>query len=113
MQKEQLDHITNTITESAKELIGEKLHSVILYGSYARGDYKEDSDIDIMILVDIADEEIWRYRNKLNVVANDLDLEFDTFVSPHFQSIHVFYKWAETLPYYKNVIKDGVTLYAA
>ena len=29
--------------------------TVILYGSYARGDYKADSDIDIMILLDLSD----------------------------------------------------------
>lgn len=28
---------------------------MILYGSYARGDYTEDSDIDIMVLLDLSD----------------------------------------------------------
>ena len=31
---------------------------VILYGSYARGDYRDDSDIDIMILLDLSDMDI-------------------------------------------------------
>lgn len=30
--------------------------SVILYGSYARGDYTSDSDVDIMILVNLSEE---------------------------------------------------------
>ena len=37
------------------------LKSVILYGSYARGDYTVDSDIDIMILVDLPDEGMDKY----------------------------------------------------
>ena len=42
-------------------LYGGHLKEVILYGSYARGDCREDSDIDIMILVDdMDDEEIYR-----------------------------------------------------
>ena len=33
-----------------RKIYGSHLKSVILYGSYARGDYTKDSDIDIMIL---------------------------------------------------------------
>ena len=44
--------------EEVKKIYGERVKSVILYGSYARGDFKADSDIDIMILVDMADTEI-------------------------------------------------------
>ena len=38
---------------------------IYLYGSYARGDYKADSDIDIMILVKANDEEIKKYDDEL------------------------------------------------
>lgn len=38
-----------------KEILGENLVQVILYGSYARGDYQENSDIDIMILTRLTD----------------------------------------------------------
>ena len=44
--------------ESVKRYFGNNLKSVIVYGSYARGDYNENSDIDIMILVGLTDEEI-------------------------------------------------------
>ena len=37
-------------SQQVKKLLGQKLDKVILYGSYARGDYNEHSDIDIMIL---------------------------------------------------------------
>lgn len=44
--------------DDVHELYGSRLKEVILYGSYARRDFKPDSDIDIMILVDLSDEEI-------------------------------------------------------
>ena len=43
------------------DIIGKNLKQVILYGSYARGDQNQNgeiSDIDIMILVDLNEEEI-------------------------------------------------------
>ena len=42
-------------TEILRKIYGNHLKTVILYGSYARGDYKADSDIDIMILLDLSD----------------------------------------------------------
>ena len=46
--KNELQIILSEIAAVAKETFGEKLDSVILYGSYARGDYTPESDVDIM-----------------------------------------------------------------
>ncbi len=50
--------LVNLFANQVKEHIGENLSSIILYGSYARGDYRENSDVDIMILTQLQDEEI-------------------------------------------------------
>jgi len=39
-------------------MLNRLLKKVIVYGSYARGDYQKNSDIDIMILVDADETEI-------------------------------------------------------
>ena len=44
-----------------KKIYGSHLKEIILYGSYARGDFGPDSDIDIMILLDISDLELKNY----------------------------------------------------
>ena len=65
--KSELQIILSEIAKTARETFGEHLDSVILYGSYARGDYTPDSDVDMMILVKgIAPEDLWRYKSLLS-----------------------------------------------
>lgn len=42
--------ILQIFSRLVKMILGKSLTKIIVYGSYARGDYREDSDIDIMIL---------------------------------------------------------------
>ena len=57
-----------------KEIYGSHLRQVILYGSYARGDYNAESDIDIMILLDLSDQDIKDYRHQLSDVTFDFNM---------------------------------------
>ena len=52
--------------DEIKKIYGNHLKAVILYGSYARGDFRADSDVDIMILVDLTDMELKGYRHQLS-----------------------------------------------
>lgn len=106
--KNQLDIILKQIADYSKELLGDKFKNVILYGSYARGDYDEESDIDIMIMVDMPRDELYKYRKLMSDFCADLDLENNVFLSPKLQSVSFFNEWKNTLPFYQNVIKDGV-----
>ena len=47
-----------------KAIYGSHLQKVILYGSYARGDFRPDSDVDIMILLDMSDLDLKAYSQK-------------------------------------------------
>ena len=60
--------------KQVKELLGIRLKRIILYGSYARGDYNKQSDVDIMILTDLSFEEIEEYRDKISDIAYDIEL---------------------------------------
>ena len=46
-------------SKQVKQLLGMKLTKVILYGSYARGDNRDNSDIDISVIV--KNEEHFNY----------------------------------------------------
>ena len=84
--------------------------TVILYGSYARGDYRETSDIDLLILLDINREKL-TYSEKFKITSPiyDIGLETDTLISP---KIYSKIGWARhrVTPYYENVNKEGIIL---
>jgi len=50
--------IYNEVSTKVRSALGDKLNKIILYGSYARGDYDVESDIDIMVLADISENEL-------------------------------------------------------
>ena len=108
-----LNLITDKVCAAAKEVLGGKLEKVILFGSYARGDYDEESDIDIMVIADIALEEANETRRKIHAQTGDLDLEYDVIVSLRMACSDIFHKFKDITGFYKNVQKDGVLLYAA
>lgn len=96
-----------------RKIYGSHLQSVILYGSYARGDFKQDSDIDIMILLDITDFELKAYSQKLSYMTYDFNLDNDLDIKPIAKSEAHFRKWVENYPFYANIRKEGVVLYGA
>ena len=99
--------------DEIKKIYGNHLKAVILYGSYSRGDFRADSDVDIMILVDLTDMELKRYRHQLSEMTYDFNEEYDLDVKPIAKSNEHFQKWVSAYPFYKNVKKEGVLLYGA
>ena len=93
-----------------KEYLGESLKNVILYGSYARGDYNENSDIDIMILVTLSEVEIKQFENGIYDIAFDLELKYGKVLSPVIKNQKFFEYWSDTLPFYRNIKVEGIKI---
>lgn len=74
------------------------------------GDYNNESDIDIMILVDMSDLEIKKYIDDVCDLAFELELENDIIISPFVKDINSFNYWLPALPFYKNIRSEGVIL---
>ena len=47
----QVNNIVGQISQFYRSVYGDKIVSIYLYGSYARGNYTEESDIDIIAIV--------------------------------------------------------------
>lgn len=105
--------LLNQYLSEVKKIYGAHLKSVILYGSYARGDYTADSDIDIMLLVDLLPEEMDAYSDALSELGFEYNITNNIWLMPVVKNIQHFRQWADAYPFYANVRKDGVILYEA
>ena len=108
----QVNEVLQEFIKGIKSILGERIKKVILYGSYARGDYNKNSDIDIMILTDLTDDEIIKYRNQILDYAYELEWNnnFDINISPLIKNIDNFNYWVEAIPFYMNIEREGVIL---
>ncbi|MCD7725079.1 MAG: nucleotidyltransferase domain-containing protein [Clostridiales bacterium] len=109
--KAELQTVLGKIREESKQIYGSKLDRIILYGSYARGDNTEESDIDIMILLDCDRDEVENLRDMTYEMANDISLDEDVFLSILLRDKKHFQENQDFLPFYRNVVRDGVAVY--
>ena len=108
-----INQITNEVTLGAQNVLGDRLRKIILYGSYARGDYNSESDVDIMVLADIVDDDDREFQKAINKIASNVSLENDITVSIFLKDVHFFYSHKDLLPFYRNVLTEGIEVYAA
>ena len=106
----QLNEILQKISLEAKEIFGSSLDSVILFGSYARGDYDEESDIDILILADVSSDRLSDYREHIDTLCGDLLWEYGIVISAIEKDTETYNRYSNILPFYKNIAKEGVKI---
>lgn len=91
-----------------KEL-GNRINAIILYGSVARGEAGEESDIDVLIVG--RDKEV---RSKVSEISYEIDYEnsFETFITPvYYTKEEIEHRIRVRSPFILEVLKDGVVLY--
>jgi Predicted nucleotidyltransferases len=109
--KSELQKITQTVVQSALELMQDKIYKIVLYGSYARGDFDVESDVDIIILLDCGEKEMRNYRKRTAVLASRISLENDIEVSLLLKNMDSYEDRRTILPFYQNIEKEGIVLY--
>ena len=105
-----INQVVLEFIEKVKKLLNNRFKKAILYGSYARGDYKKNSDVDIMILTDLNSEEIEKFRDLISDIAFDIELEKEIIISPVIKNIDVFNSRINVIPFYTNVQKEGIVI---
>lgn len=116
MNKLSADEIpTLTVTEQKsiyklKERLSEIFHlrSLILFGSKARGDYEESSDVDVLVLVD--DDKDWSSREKLSDITFEINLEYDTQLTCILENSKNWEEEGIWLPFKDNIVREGIVI---
>ena len=105
-----LERLLQEYRTKLQDVSEEHIKKVILYGSYARGDFKTGSDIDIMILVDLDEKSLKSCEDKIYDLTYDFNSEHDTEIIPVVQNVNHFNYWKKAYMFYKNVEEEGVVL---
>ena len=105
--KKTLHDLLNELKSELTAIYGERLKGLFLYGSYARGEEDEDSDLDILVVL----EQFDRYAQEVDRtgrLSSDLSLKYGITVS------QVFMRQAEWLvgdtPFLQNVRDEAVSV---
>jgi len=102
---------TNFVEELHKWKESKRIREVYLYGSYARGDFDADSDIDLCVLVDHLDINI---RSALSDIAEKVMAATDyqellSVREEEFESWHRMKK--ANYPLVQNILNEGIPLW--
>lgn len=89
-----LGHLNHTEEEAITKFktllsqkLGNNLKDILLYGSKARGDYNNDSDIDILVVADIVNPDV---KDTIRDTVLDIQLEYSLPISVHIRSLDYY-----------------------
>ena len=107
--------LTNTmkedLTQGVVDLFSDSILAIILYGSVARNDNTDESDIDIVII--IKNEMDDATKEQFIHWSAELDLRYDRVSSIIDIQEENMEKWGNVLPFYHNIQKEGIILWKA
>ncbi|MDO4284337.1 MAG: nucleotidyltransferase domain-containing protein [Eubacteriales bacterium] len=81
---------------------------VIVFGSYARGDFRADSDLDLMILAELPPEKLVGYTDPIYDLTYDFEEESGLEINPVIQSAQTYEYWKDVNPFFINIEREGV-----
>lgn len=98
--------ILSQIKRSIKEV--EPKSEIILFGSRARGDERDDSDWDLLILVPYSAgvKEERKFRHKLF----NIEVQFGQAISTHVKSKKEWEGRFKITPLYQNILQEGISI---
>lgn len=103
-----IERIVNNFSNDTKLLLKDNLIAEYLFGSTARAENKELSDIDILIIVKQFD---YKLREALSSLSSEYSINHGLYISPILKDKNIWEKNKihQTL-FYKEIQRDGIRL---
>jgi len=107
MMKQTIDDILAEVKRALSDELGEQLVAIRLFGSYARGDERADSDIDLLVLVRQIDDYTQMIR-RTSIPVADISLRYDVVLSRIFAEEKDFRE--QQTPFFMNVRRESIAV---
>lgn len=110
------DNVLNELLEilyrKFGQTIGEDFVEMILYGSFARGNFDNESDLDLAVIVNRDRKRLKEYQRMLISAISEMSLQYDILISVNYIPLSEFEEYKEILTYYRNIDREGVRVVA-
>lgn len=105
---ESIAALAREFAEGIRTLYGDRLDKVILFGSYARGEQHEESDVDFLVVLN--DEKINAFAeiNRMSGISAELGLKFNFWISTVPISMNKLLQGETALNF--NIRKEGIVV---
>jgi predicted nucleotidyltransferase len=98
--------VARAVKAELQQLYGDRLAKVILYGSYARGDFRDDSDMDFLVVLKDDSIDIGKELRLMNKPLYKISDNYDIALSSHPTTLSRL-KNSQFL-FYENIRREGV-----
>jgi predicted nucleotidyltransferase len=103
-----INQVANEYKANLQDLYGNELVELILFGSYARGDYHEESDIDFAIVLRDPHSRTATDKIKTSVLDSRLSLKYGLMLS---SLLTTFQKKQTSMQgVYQEIRKEGIVI---
>jgi predicted nucleotidyltransferase len=100
-----IQRLMKELKRQLADVYGSRLKAVILFGSYARGDYDKSSDLDILIVLD-GYRCYWDELVLTSELTSNLSLEYGVTIS---RTIMTEEQWCNAdMPLLRNIRAEGI-----
>jgi predicted nucleotidyltransferase len=114
-----LSHLTSNERDGLAAFInrlhqayGANLLRVILFGSKARGDFDDQSDLDVLVVVHMSGEDYWQHWRRIIDMAWEVELAYSLVISSVIKNEHDYTKLCEHRSLLaRNIERDGIALW--
>ena len=94
------------LLKKLEEKFPKQIVQTILYGSKARGDSNEDSDIDLLVILEKENNQIlW----DILTLASQISLEYDLLINPIISNLNRVER-QRGFSFYRNAARDAIQL---
>lgn len=110
MSVKDIDKIIKAYIDDVRECLGSDFRRACVYGSYARGEYGEDSDIDIAIFTDRKPGDFYLLINLIAEITFEYNVKYNIILSPVFQNEREYERMLKVVPYYQSIQREGIAV---